>query len=130
MISGRRTGMRALVQGLYIPLGPLVTAALIPSNIWAHNTWTAADSKWTTARLARSLGAPGWGRLQRVWRRRIRGKSVTYILSSMGDSPTHRKRKKIWKGKRKARLERSAREIDSRDGFTATEDDKSGGCRA
>ena len=53
MISGRRTGMRALVRRLYIPLGPLVTVALIPSNIRAHYTWTAADSKWTTARLAR-----------------------------------------------------------------------------
>ena len=33
MFSGRRTGMRALVWRLYIPLGPLATASLVPPSM-------------------------------------------------------------------------------------------------
>ena len=82
MFSGRLTGMRVLVWRLYIPLGSLATAALIPPNVPTHGYLDRGPLEMDDHQPRLALSTPGWGRLQRVQRRRITAKLVTYILSS------------------------------------------------
>jgi hypothetical protein len=56
MFSGRRTGMRALVWRLYIPVGPLATAPLIlPCALTVTGMpGPTADLKWIDVSQPRS----------------------------------------------------------------------------
>jgi len=79
MFSGRRTGMGALVRRLYIPLGPLTTAPLVPPG---YGLALPGPPPTRNGHPPVSFDAPGCGRLQRVGKRKITVTLVTHILSS------------------------------------------------